>query len=150
VRWTHGTWTVTSGRETDFAQASERPAEWTVSAFPGARATLLRDAERPNVFISFGPWPDSETVARWRASPEFQEHLDTIRETLASFEARSLEHVATKQSGVWLQRRVRRAFRLREGGVESFGDKAQRRALGMGRHQDRRSSVDSSTAPKRP
>ena len=49
------------------------------------------------MFISFGPWPDKETVARWRASSGFQDHLAVIRETLERFEPLLLEHVVTKQ-----------------------------------------------------
>ena len=94
--WTHGTWTVTAGRESDFVSLWEQLGDWTVKAFPGARGTLLRDTERPNVFISFGPWPDRETAARWRASEEFQEHVAAIKETLELFEPLLLEPVATK------------------------------------------------------
>jgi heme-degrading monooxygenase HmoA len=94
--WTHGTWTVTPGRESDFVRAWEELGDWTVRAFPGAHGTLLRDTERPNVFISFGPWPDRDTAARWRASADFQTHLAAIRETLERFDPLLLEHVATK------------------------------------------------------
>lgn len=31
--WTHGTWTVTPGRESDFVRAWEELGEWTVRAF---------------------------------------------------------------------------------------------------------------------
>ena len=74
----------------------ERLADWTVTAFPGARGMLLRDTERPNVFISFGPWPDCEAAARWRASTEFQDHVAAIRETLELFEPLLLETVTSK------------------------------------------------------
>ena len=94
--WTHGTWTVRAGRESDFVRLWEQLGDWTVKAFPGARGTLLRDMERPNVFISFGPWPDRETAARWRASEEFQRHVAAIRETLELFQPLLLELVATK------------------------------------------------------
>ncbi len=94
--WTHGTWTVTPGRESDFVRLWEQLADWTVTAFPGARGTLLRDTERPNVFVSFGPWPDRETAVRWRASPEFQKHVAAIRETLELFEPLLLEPVTSK------------------------------------------------------
>ena len=94
--WTHGTWTVTPGRENDFVRRWEQLGDWTVAAFPGARGTLLRDTERPNVFISFGRWPNRETAGRWRASAEFQGHVTAIGETLELFEPLLLEHVATK------------------------------------------------------
>jgi heme-degrading monooxygenase HmoA len=94
--WTHATWTVTPGRESDFVQAWKELGDWTLRAFPGAHGTLLRDSERPNVF-SASAWPDKETVARWRASSGFQDHLAVIRETLERFEPLLLGHVVTKQ-----------------------------------------------------
>ena len=57
---------------------------------------MLREAERPNVFISFGPWPDRETTVRWRASEEFQRHVAAIGETLELFQPLLLEPVASK------------------------------------------------------
>jgi len=95
--WTHGTWTVIPGRESDFVRLWGQLGEWTVGAFPGARGTLLRDVGRPNVFISFGPWPNRDTASRWRASAEFQTHIAAIRETLELFEPLLLELVAVKE-----------------------------------------------------
>ena len=95
--WTHGTWTVQPGREPEFVRAWEALGDWTVAAFPGAVGTLLRDTERPNVFISFGPWPDRDTVARWRGSDGFRTHLAAIQDTLESFDPLQLEHVVTKR-----------------------------------------------------
>lgn len=80
----------------DFARLWEQLGDWTVTAFPGARGTLLRDTARPNVFISFGPWTDRETAARWRASPEFQKRVAAITETLELFEPLLLEPVTSK------------------------------------------------------
>jgi quinol monooxygenase YgiN len=96
--WTHGRWTVIPGREDDFAAAWRELADWTGSQFTTAGATLLRDRDQPNVFFSFGPWPDLETVGRWRGSDGFQQRISTIRGLLESFEAHTLDPVA-KQSG---------------------------------------------------
>ena len=93
--WTHGKWTVTPGRERDFVSLWEELGDWTVKAFPRARGTLLRDTERPNVFLSFGPWPDSETAAAGEAQRSSREHTAAIRETLELFEPVLLVHVAT-------------------------------------------------------
>ena len=81
--WTHGTWTVTPGPASDFVRAWEERGDWGqgVSGGPGDIARI-RDAERPNVFITFGLGPDRDTAARWRASDEFQTRLVTMRETL--------------------------------------------------------------------
>ena len=94
--WTHGTWIVKSGREDDFVRAWEALGDWTVATFPGSHGTLLRDPERPNVFVSFGPWPDRAAVAAWRSADGFRKAFATIEETLDGFEPRTLDLVTTK------------------------------------------------------
>ncbi|HZD79787.1 MAG TPA: antibiotic biosynthesis monooxygenase family protein [Actinomycetota bacterium] len=92
--WTHGTWTVRPGSEDDFVDAWRSLAEWTVQEFGTAAAgRLLRDQERANVFISFGPWSDLDTVERWRASEGFRDRVAMITRLLDSFEPRTLEPV---------------------------------------------------------
>ena len=92
--YTHGTWTVTPGREDEFVRRWLELGDWTTENFPDARGTLLRDAEQSNRFVSFGPWPSAEHAERWRASPGFREHVDRIMETLESFEPLTLQLVA--------------------------------------------------------
>ena len=45
-----------NGREGDFVKSWEDLADRTKSGFPDETATLLRDRDQPNLFISFGPW----------------------------------------------------------------------------------------------
>lgn len=88
--WTHGTWTVTPGNEAAFVAQWRSLAEWTATEFvKDASAVLLRDTTRPNVFYSFGPWPDEQTIERWRDSDGFQEHLSRIRDLVDAFEPAS-------------------------------------------------------------
>ncbi len=91
--WTHGTWTVRPGSEDEFVEAWRSMAEWTAAEFASATGTLLRDRERSNVFISFGPWPDLQTVGRWRSSEGFQERVAKIQGLLDAFEPRTLDLV---------------------------------------------------------
>jgi hypothetical protein len=42
-------------------------AHWTLTRFPNAQGTLLRDRERPNHFVSFGPWENLEVIQEWRS-----------------------------------------------------------------------------------
>jgi quinol monooxygenase YgiN len=91
--WTHGRWTVVSGKEDDFVRAWRDMATWTRSQFPTATGTLLRDRDQPNVFFSFGSWPNLETVGQWRGSEGFQQYIATIRELLESFESHTLDPV---------------------------------------------------------
>ncbi|MDP1818874.1 MAG: hypothetical protein Q8K58_03165 [Acidimicrobiales bacterium] len=94
--WTLATWTVRPGLESDFIAAWEALGDWTVQAFPDAHGTLVRDARQPNVFISFGPWPDRDTAERWRSSPGFRERLSVIEETLELFDPSLFDFVAER------------------------------------------------------
>ena len=50
-----GLWTVKEGRHDDFVHAWLALGERLRQDFPERRATLLRDRDQPNLFISFGP-----------------------------------------------------------------------------------------------
>jgi heme-degrading monooxygenase HmoA len=82
---------VKPGLEDTFVAAWEEFAEWTAAQYPGSHAWLLRDRERPNTFISVGPWSSEEAIGEWRNSEGFLERIGRIRELLQSFEARTLD-----------------------------------------------------------
>ena len=96
--WTHAVWVVQPGREDDFVDAWSALGDWTVTEFPAATGTLLRDRDDPRTFISFGPWVDADAAAAWRSSDGFARHVAVIRETLERFEPRLLLHVVTKSA----------------------------------------------------
>jgi heme-degrading monooxygenase HmoA len=90
--WTHGVWTVKPGREDDFIAAWQAMAQDAVAEFqPPGKPHLLRDRERPNVFRSFGPWDDVETVERFRAS--IAPRLAEVRELTEDIELFALDEV---------------------------------------------------------
>jgi heme-degrading monooxygenase HmoA len=90
-----GIWTVKPGSEQQFVDAWSELAEWTGAEVAGSSwAKLLRDRERSNRFISFGPWDSLDAIERWRAHPGWQERVQRIRELLDSFEPNTLELAA--------------------------------------------------------
>ncbi len=91
--WSSGTWTVKPGREDEFAEAWREFATWSAREFEGGHAWLLRDRDRPGVFVTVGPWPNDEVMAAWRASAGFRERIGRIREMLDGFEPRTLDEV---------------------------------------------------------
>lgn len=93
--WTSGVWVVRTGQEAEFVEAWREFATWSQGMYPGARAWLLRDRDRPHAFLSVGPWPDDAAIAAWRASAGFGEHVGRIRALLESFEPRTLDEVVT-------------------------------------------------------
>jgi quinol monooxygenase YgiN len=93
--WTHGTWTVKAGREEQFVDEWRAMVRDVSAEISAARPpTLLRDHDRPNVFVSFGPWDDLDTVARFRSSAAFHRHMNAMGELLESFDAKTLDEVA--------------------------------------------------------
>jgi heme-degrading monooxygenase HmoA len=91
--WSSGVWRVKEGRADEFAEAWREFAEWSTSAHGPAHAWLLRDRERPDEFVSIGPWPSDEAISAWRADPGFAERIGRLREMLDGFEARTLDPV---------------------------------------------------------
>lgn len=94
--WTHGRWIVSDGNEETFIRAWNEFAAWSSDAFPtGGRSVLLRDTETPQMFYSFGPWPDVETIERWRESEGFKQRIAAIRPLLKEFEPHLLHEAAS-------------------------------------------------------
>ena len=93
--WTHGTWTVKPGQEDAFAAEWLELVRLSAAEYPTPEPpTLLRDRDRPNVFVSFGPWPDAAAVERFRASEVFRDAQRRMRELLESFEPHTLDEVS--------------------------------------------------------
>ena len=93
--WTHGTWTVRPGLEDEFVAAWRAMARAGTDELDVVEApTLVRDRERGNVFMSFGPWPDFEAVERFRSSAAFRDGVARMRDLLESFEPATLDEVA--------------------------------------------------------
>ena len=63
-------WLVHPGREAAFVAAwRELAASFLGLAQPPPWGLLLRSAEEPRLFYSFGPWPSLEAIASMRADP---------------------------------------------------------------------------------
>jgi quinol monooxygenase YgiN len=91
--WTHGTWTVKPGQEAAFVMAWSSLARASLGEFGTAPPTILRDRDRPNVYITFGPFGSMQDVDAFRASDLFSEGLRMIRPLLDSFDAATLDEV---------------------------------------------------------
>ena len=91
--YSHSTWVVRPGREHEFLQLWQELADWTVTENFAQSAMLLRDVDRPNVFVSFGPWHTVEEIERWRETRGFAERVERLRDVLESWEPRTLELV---------------------------------------------------------
>ena len=88
--WTHGVWTVKRGREDEFVSAWFELAP-VGKALGSGEPTLLRDRERPNVFRSFGPWPDLETIERFRG--QIRPRIGEMNKLLEGVELFTLDEV---------------------------------------------------------
>jgi heme-degrading monooxygenase HmoA len=93
--YTLGIWTVKPGREEEFISAWQDMASHTKADFPSASAILLRDRDKPNQFVSSGPWDSLEQAEAWRASAAFREGVAKIRQFLDGFEPHTMDPVVT-------------------------------------------------------
>lgn len=57
----------------------------------GGWARLLRDANDPRRFISFGPWKGAAAIAAWRADPASQSRVAHIRELVEAFTPHTMD-----------------------------------------------------------
>ena len=89
--YTLAVWTVKPGREDEFVRGWRALAAGTKADFPAARGTLLRDRDRPNVFISFGPWDSLDQVERWRTSDTFTARVGALRALLEDFAPHTMD-----------------------------------------------------------
>jgi heme-degrading monooxygenase HmoA len=97
--YTLGVWTARPGAEDEFVAAWRELAGNTAADFPGATAMLLRDRDRPNVFISYGPWQSMTEIESWRGSATFRDGVARIRASLESFEPHTMDPVVTVGPG---------------------------------------------------
>jgi quinol monooxygenase YgiN len=91
--WTHGTWIVNPGQEDAFVQAWSKLARDAMAEFRGDPPTLLRDRGDPNVFMTFGAWPDIEAIEEFRSSDTFRAAVAELQPLLKSFEPMTLDEV---------------------------------------------------------
>ena len=91
--FTHTTWRVKPGREEDFIDRWHEWIDWSHRQGLRERAILLRDLETRNTFLSYGPWENVAAVSSWRSLPGYQERVELLRETVETFEPRTLEVV---------------------------------------------------------
>jgi heme-degrading monooxygenase HmoA len=94
--WSHSTWRVKPGHEDEFVAAWKEWVTWSALQGLGSSARLLRDVDDPRRFLSFGPWEDLDTVARWRSEPGFGQRVERLQRLVDSFEPRTLEQVAER------------------------------------------------------
>lgn len=94
--YTHTNWVVKPGREAEFIERWSEWADWSHREGLTERAMLLRDADNPERFISFGPWASMQAVRNWRALEGYHERVAKLREVVDQFEPRTLEVVARR------------------------------------------------------
>lgn len=96
--YTLGTWTVKQGKEKAFVAEWDSFAKWTAKNQPGAgHGYLLQDVQRPQQFVSFGPWDNPEAIADWREKPEFKSFVEKVKQLCDDFQPRSLKLASTSE-----------------------------------------------------
>jgi quinol monooxygenase YgiN len=96
--YTVGKWVTKVGSEKAFIAEWESFAQWTSRNQGGAgTGCLLQDQEKPQQFISFGPWENVESINAWRERPEFKEFVAKVRGLLEEFQPQTLLIVASSE-----------------------------------------------------
>ncbi len=96
--YTVGKWVAKSGKEKMSIAEWEAFAKWTARSQSGAGVGyLLQNQERPQEFISFGPWESIAAVKIWRESAEFKTFVTRARELCEDFQPQSLVLVASSE-----------------------------------------------------
>ena len=94
--FTVGKWMTKAGREAAFVAEWKQFADWTAGNQPGAgTGYLLQDPERPQNFLSFGPWENAEAIQAWRDRPEFKAFASRAKELCEEFLPQSFVLVAS-------------------------------------------------------
>jgi hypothetical protein len=92
--WTHTTWVVKDGSEEDFIAAwRDLVADVKRHVDPGVAPRLLRDHDRPTVFVSFAPWSVANAGVNFRTSEIFNRHVGQMSPLLERFEPQTLDEV---------------------------------------------------------
>ncbi len=95
--YTHGIWQVKPGHADEFVSAWTEFADWTIAHAHGTGwGKLLRDADDPNRFFTFGPWESLEAIEAWRAMDGWKERVGGIRSLLDDFKPSTLEVVVER------------------------------------------------------
>jgi len=93
--YTSGDWHVIPGKEAEFVRAWQHFAQQSVSDVDAtSQGTLLRDNADSSHFISFGNWPDAQTVESWRSSTAFQENFAKLKALTESAQIKNYEIAA--------------------------------------------------------
>jgi heme-degrading monooxygenase HmoA len=78
--WASGQWQVKEGKVEEFIEQWRDWLTRTSQSVPGFRsATLLRALDDPQRFTSISDWDDVASRDAWKASPGFQEGLESVK-----------------------------------------------------------------------
>ena len=92
--YTMARWIVKEGREDEFQRMWHEDLGVAIMGVGlKSHGTLLRNVEKPQLFVSFGPWKDLEEATIIRSSPEVQGAIGRIRELCDEVEPGAFEVV---------------------------------------------------------
>ena len=96
--YTLGIWKVKPGNENSFIAEWRALAVWTEQYVDsGGTGYLLRDDANPRLFISFGSRKNTQVIAEWRSTPEFQAFFTKAKTMCEEVQPHSMNLVATSQ-----------------------------------------------------
>jgi heme-degrading monooxygenase HmoA len=91
--YTSGVWTVKDGEEEAFVAAWTDFVTWAGTHAGSGTFRLVREVDRPNVFMSFAPWESFDAQQAWKDEAEFRERIMRVRSHCDDFQPSVLELV---------------------------------------------------------
>ncbi len=96
--YTSGDWHVKPGQEDRFVEMWQQFARSTTQDLTTQMpAHLLRDSEDRSHFVSFGEWPDRQTIDQWRGSDVFQQQITQLKSLTDSWDIKAFDVAAELQ-----------------------------------------------------
>ena len=91
--YTSGIWVVKPGEEDAFVEEWRSLVTWA-SSMPGSGTfRLVRDTDRPSIYMSFAPWESFDAQRAWKELPEFRERIGRVRSHCDDFQPSTHEVV---------------------------------------------------------
>ena len=89
--FTYTTWRVRPGMEEEFVRRWEDWSSWSQIEGLVGQVRLLRDADDPSSFVSFGKWVSIADVRAWRSRSGYAERVAKLQALVESFDPKTYE-----------------------------------------------------------
>ena len=91
--YTSGIWVVKPGEDDALVEEWRSFVTWAGSMPGSGTFRLVRDTDRPSIYMSFAPWESFDAQQAWKELPEFRERIGRVRSHCEDFQPSTHELV---------------------------------------------------------